>query len=241
MASEYLKKKYKDVKPDVPRELTEEEKRKNWWYYHKWYVVAGVVLALAAADLVWNFLGRGEPQPDYQIAYVGEGSLPADTAAAIEAGFAGLGEDLNGDGQVLVTLRQYASTPDGDPSAVAAVQVQLMADVMEQESFFFLLEDPEGFQRNYHTLSRLDGSLPEEGDDSVEGSVLAWKQCPVLAGMELGDYAYDLFGGTISGNSQELLSRLYIGRRGFWAEAEDAGLQAGYVALWEKLTAGAVQ
>lgn len=161
MASEYLKQKYKDVKPDTPREMTEAERRKNWWYYHKWHVVAAVVAALAAADLVWSMLGRGTPQPDYQIAYVGEGSLPGDTAAAIEAGFASLGEDLNGDGQVLVKLRQYVSNPEGDPDMFVAASVQLMSDIMEQESFFFLLEDPEQFQENYHTLSRLDGSLPE--------------------------------------------------------------------------------
>ena len=238
MASEYLKQKYKDVKPDTPREMTEAERRKNWWYYHKWHVVAAVVAALAAADLVWSMLGRGTPQPDYQIAYVGEGSLPGDTAAAIEAGFASLGEDLNGDGRVLVKLRQYVSNPEGDPDMFVAASVQLMSDIMEQESFFFLLEDPERFQENYHTLSRLDGSLPEEDDCSVEDSVLAWEQCPALAGVELGDYSYDLFGGTISGSSQELMSRLYIGRRGFWTE-EDTALQAGYAALWEKVTAGA--
>ena len=67
MASEYLKQKYKDVKPDVPRELTKAEKRKNWWHYHKWHVAAAIVLLLIAADLVWGFLGRGEPKPDYQI------------------------------------------------------------------------------------------------------------------------------------------------------------------------------
>lgn len=239
MASEYLKKKYQDVKPDKPRELTKEEKRKNWWYYNKWYIVAAVAGVLIAADLVWGFLGRGEPAPDYQIAYVGAGTLPDDTVSAVEAGFASLGEDLNGDGQVVVRLRQYVSNPEGDPNAAAAASVQLMADVMEQESFFFLLEDPAGFQMNYHTLSRLDGSLPEDGDDSVEGSVLVWGQCPVLAGMELGGYAYDLFGGEISGDSQELLSRLYIGRRGFWAE-EDPELQAGRAALWEKIMEGAV-
>lgn len=239
MASEYLKQKYKDVKPDVPHELTGEEKRKNWWHYHKWHVVVAVVLVLIAADLVWGFLGRGEPKPDYQIAYVGSSSLPDDTAAAVETAFASLGDDLNGDGQVLVRLNQYASSADADPSAVAAAKVQLMADVMEQESFFFLLEEPEDFQRNYHSLSRLDGTLPDQDDYSVEGSVLKWNQCPVLAGMELGEYTYDLLGGLASGNSQELLSRMFIGRRGFWTrEADDA--QAGCVELWEKLTEGAI-
>lgn len=239
MASEYLKKKYQDVKPDEKRELTPAEKRKNWWYYHRGHVAIGVILALIAADLVWSFLGRGEPKPDYQIAYVGSGSLPNDTAAAIETAFAGLGEDLNGDGQVVVRLRQYVSYADGDPSAAAAVEVQLMADVMEQESFLFLLEEPERFQRNYHTLSRLDGALPEEGDDSTADSVLAWGQCPALTGLELGSYSFDYPGGTASGSSQELLSPLFIGRRGFWGEEEET-LKAGYASLWAKITEGAV-
>ena len=239
MASEYLKKKYQDVKPDVKRELTPAEKRKNWWYYHKWHVVAAVILLLIAADLVWGIMGRGQPQPDYQIAYVGAGTLPDDTAAAIERCFAELGEDLNGDGQVLVHLQQYVSDPDGDPTSLVAASVQLMADIMEQESFFFLLEDPESFQVQYNTLSHVDGTLPEEDDYSVDNSVLTWSQCPVLAAMDLGDFSYDLFGGTISGNSQKLVSSLFIGRRGFWTE-EETGVQAGYTALWEKVTEGAI-
>ena len=44
MASEYLKKKYQDVKPDAPVELTPAEKRRNWWYYNKWYVCAAAAL-----------------------------------------------------------------------------------------------------------------------------------------------------------------------------------------------------
>ena len=66
-------------------------------------------------------------------------------------------------------------------------------------TFRSLLEDPETFQTQYHTLCRLDGSLPEEGDDSTEDSVLAWNACPVLRELELGDYDYDIFGGIITG------------------------------------------
>ena len=239
MASEYLKQKYKDIKPDEKVELTPEEKRKNWWYYNKWYVFGGILLALLAANLVWDVMGRGEPEPDVQIAYIGSGYLPDDTAAAIEAGVAGLGEDLNGDGKVLVQLRQYVSNPEGDPSALAAAEVQLMADIMECESFLFLLEDPESFQLKYHALCRLDGSLPEEEDNSVEDVVLVWEDCPVLAGLELGEYAEDLFGSTLTGSNQELLSPLFVARRGFWTE-RDEEFREGYTAWWERLTAGAM-
>lgn len=264
MASEYLKKKYQDVKPDAPVELTKAEKRKNWWYYHKWHVGAVVLLAAAAVSIVWPIIHQ--ERPDYQVAYVGTVPLPEDAAAALENAFASLGEDLNGDGRVLVKLRQYVSA-ELDESAMAAAgapvtdatgqmtsnalatsdgasqiatMVSLLADVGDQESFLFLLEDPAAFQQEFHTLCRLDGSLPEEGDDSVENSVLAWDKCPVLAGLDLGDYSYDLFGGTISGDSNVLYSRLFIGRRGFWREDEDPALREGYTALWEKLTEGAL-
>lgn len=237
MASEYLKKKYKDVKPDEKRELTPAEKRRNWWDYHKWHVVIAFVLLAILVSNVWSALHQ--VKPDYQIAYVGENALPDDTAAALEACFAALGEDLNGDGRVVVRLAQYASSGQTDKQAAMAAEVKLMADVTEGESYFFLMEDPAQFQRNCFCLCKLDGSLPAEGDDSAEGTCLFWEQCPVLAGMELGEYSYNLMGETVSGSSQELMSRLFIGRRGFWTEKE-AGLRAGCAALWEKLTEGAV-
>ena len=251
MASEYLKKKYQDVKPDAPVELTKAEKRKNWWYYHKWHVGAVVLLAAVIVSIVWPIVNR--VTPDVQVAYVGEMPLPEDAAAALEEALAGLTEDLNVsaglDGRALAAAGSPVTDATGqmtsnalmtsDGASQIATMVSLLADVGDQESFLFLLEDPAAFQQEFHTLCRLDGSLPEEGDDSVEDSVLAWEACPVLAELDLGDYSYDLFGGTISGDSSTLYSRLFIGRRGFWREDEDPALQAGFTALWEKLTEGA--
>ena len=237
MASEYLKKKYKDVKPDVKRELIPAEKRKNWWYYHKWFVVAGIVLLSILGSIVWNALHQ--VKPDYQIAYVGGYALPDDTAAALEAGFAALGEDLNGDGSVVVQLVQYASSGGTDAQTLMAAEVKLMADLTECESYFFLLEDPEKFQLNYGSMRKLDSSHPVEAGTSGEGEYLAWTQCPVLARMDLGEYSYLLMGETVSGSSGELLSKLYIARRGFW-EGKTVPYPEGCDALWEKITEGAV-
>ena len=238
MASEYWKWKFKDVQPEEKRELTPEEKRKNWWHYHKWHVVIGVVLVGIAANLVWNALGIGKTEPDYRVAYVGDSFLPDDTAAALETALSGLGEDLNGDGQVVVSLRQYAANAGVDAGMATTTEVQIMADIMEGESYFFLLEDPEQFQQAYRSLCLLDGTLPEEGDYSAEGTYLAWEDCPVLAGLDLGGYTYTAAGQDVSGDSQELLSGLFIARRGFWTE--DGALHPeGWAALWEKITEGA--
>ena len=157
MASEYLKKKYRDVKPDAPLELTKTEKWKNWWHYYKWHVGSALVLLAITGSIMWNTLSRAEP--DYKIAYVGSSRLPEDTAAALETAFASLGEDLNGDGKIAAALTQYVSD-SGTPGMSAAAQVSLMGDILECESYFFLLEDPEGFQRDYEVLQ--EGWLPME-------------------------------------------------------------------------------
>lgn len=108
MASEYLKWKYRDVKPDEPVTLTSAEKRRNWWHYHKWHVSLGLILLAALISITCHAIGFGETKPDYQIAYVGTDPLPDDTVSAVENLFASLGEDLNGDGKVSVLLTQYA-------------------------------------------------------------------------------------------------------------------------------------
>jgi len=238
LASEYLKWKARDVTPDVPRKLTPREKWKNWWDYHKWHVLVGLVLLAVLCDIAASALGIGQVKPDYQIAYVGANALPDDTAAALEAGFAALGQDLNGDGTVTVQLHQYPVSGDSDAGYAYASQTALMADLTSCDSFFFLLEDPAAFQRSYHVLSRLDGALPAEGDLSIQGSCVSWSQCPTLAQMDLGDYAYPLMGQEVTGHSADLVSRLFLARRGFWTQKHTASVE-GCQALWEEILKGA--
>lgn len=238
MASEYLKWKYQDVQPREHAQLTPAEKRKNWWHYHKWHIAAGIVLAGIAVSWGCNALGLGQTRPDYQIAYVGKNALPDDTAAAIESAFAAYGEDLNGDGKVAVRLNQYPSSGT-DAQMAASTEVTLIADIMERDSYFFLLEDPVAFQVNYHSLRRLDGSLPEDDNYSADGTWLAWTDCPALAEQELGGYTYQSLGITVTGSSDELAERLCLARRGFWTE-EACAYPEGCDALWERLTEGAV-
>ena len=68
--------------------------------------------------------------------------------------------------------------------------------------------------------------------------VYRWTDCPVLAGLDLGDYASDAVQSE-SGSSQKLMSRYYIGIRGAWNK-DSVGLLEGGEELWNKLTAGAV-
>lgn len=149
MASEYLKWKYRDVKPEKAVELTKQQRRRNWWHYHKWHVLIGGVLVLIAADWAWSALTQ--VHPDYQIAYVGTAPLDQEDAAAWEARLSALGSDCNGDGKTVIQLNQYLSVRE-DAMMAAAASVRLLADLDARESYFFLLEDPEGFQADYAVL-----------------------------------------------------------------------------------------
>ena len=151
MAREYLKWKYRDVKPDEKVELTEQQRRRNWWYYHKWHVGIAVVAVLVAANLIWSVVTQ--VHPDYQIAYVGTVPFTEDEEAAWTDRLSALGTDCNGDKKIVVQMNQYLTSQDSDNAMYNyASNMKLMADLESNESYFFLLEDPEGFQRDYEIL-----------------------------------------------------------------------------------------
>lgn len=245
MASEYLKWKYRDVKPDEPPpELSGREKLANWFHYNKWWVVLWAFLLFSVGSILWNALGIGQIRSDYVFAYVGSAALPEDCAAALERELAALGQDVNGDGKVVVELRQYVSNANQENAAEAlmygyASDVTLIADITNGDSYFFLMEDPAKFQRAYQALAGPDGSLPERDDPGIDGRVFQWSGCPVLAGLELGGFEEEYLGQSLTGDNQELLSGLYFGRRGFY-DGKQAAKQGANEALWKILTEGAV-
>ena len=226
MAGEYYRWLARDVKPEVKRELTKAEKRKNWWHYHKYYAIGGAVLLLITVSLILNAFGVGQVTPDYAIAYVGSSPLPEETVEALKVEFAALGRDENGDGRVEVAVNQYVSYATGDVEAAyyaQAAAAQLIADITVCDSYFFLLEDPEAFQSETHTLCGLDGALPGDDDWSADGKYVLLRDCPALGNIltaENGDLA--------------------LARRGFWNE-DTARYAEGCGILWNKLMEGIVQ
>ena len=116
---------------------------------------------------------------------------------------------------------------------------KLAADVQGGLSAVFLLYDPAGFEESTGTLRYLDGSLPEAGNDGDWWNmVYRWIDCPVLAGLDLGDYRADTTHAR-GGSSQEYLANFYVGMRGAWNSGTAENL-AGGEELWQALTAGAV-
>ena len=212
---------------------------KNWWYYHKWYVLCGVILCLISLHLISNAFGWFKKEPDIQIAYIGETPLPEDTISAIEKAFSSLAGDYNHDGEVLIQVNQYASGSLTDNSAEAAeyrqaAELRLIADINDCESYFFLLENPEDFQKQYQILAMADGSCPKATDFSISNKVFSWGTSKALSEADLGNYQMTLLGQETTGNNQEFLSSLYLGRRCFYDSRKTENPEK-CATLWNKL------
>lgn len=217
---------------------------KNWWYYHKWYVICGVILLGIIIHLMGNALGLWKKKPDFQIAYVGKEALPSDTVHALENAFAradgirGLHLDFNGDGEVLVQINQYLNSDSPDTDAAyyrMASEITLIGDVSDCESYFFLMDDPQKLQRDFHILANPDGSCPGDFDYSVGEKAISWADCPALTSLELGSYSNMLLGEETTGENQELLAKLFIGRRCFYTDTRTEHFEE-CSNLWDYMT-----
>lgn len=233
-----------DAPQEPQRVYTRSEKAKNWWYYHKWAVLIGAFVVLCAAWVLHDALSQ--ETPDYQVAWVGQGTLPDETVTALQDTLAQYGTDLDGDGQVTVQINQYildlSGSQDSDETMDAynrmAGMTRLSADMSEGINQLYLLQDPEGFVTMTGALLYLDGSQPADGAADWQNMVYRWSDCPVLAGLDLGSYAFTTATGETACSSQELLSGLYVGRCGAWSDTQ-AKNQEGSEELWQALTAGA--
>lgn len=228
-------------------ELTQKQRRwrkwKNWWYYYKWYVICGIILTGIIVNVTGNYLGWWIKAPDLQIAYVGKAELPADTVSALESAFTSIASDYNGDGEIIVRVNQYISGLNSSDPEIAqyeyASELSLIGDISECESYLFLMDDPEQFQRKYQLIAALDGNCPEDTDFSIEDKVISWSACPLLAERDLGDYSASLLGREVTGNNQNLLSGLFIGRRCFF-NGDRTDCVDKCAELWEEIYRDAV-
>lgn len=234
MPSDYAKWLQKDIKPDH-----KPQKKPSVWtrLRYDWGIILAIIVVISI--IVEGVIGHfkiGQTIPDYQFAYVGENALPDDTVNAFCSLIESIGEDLNGDGKVVVTLNQY---PTASQNATVS-KTKLLADIESNESYFFLMDDPEQFQKDYHILAAKDGSEPDENDCTTEGKVYAWTNCLVLSSHDLGAYTEKVLGETASGSSDDLMKNLYLGRRYFYSD-KAVQYQDGCNQLWETIVKGAVQ
>ena len=221
MASEYLKRKYQDVKPEEKRELTQSEKRRNWWHYHWHFVVLSVAAAVVLGRIAVDHLTR--VQPDCSVALVVRFAPTGEEIGSLQSALEAVCPDANGDGKVSVAVNviqlDYAAIEAGtmEPQVMTANIDKLNADFYTHQSGLFLMDDPAGFQAANGALAAPDGSLPDEGADWRTLTV-PWRECAVeqTSFRQLGE------------------DGLWLGRRAAYTEAEENAF-AGAAALWETL------
>lgn len=221
---------------------TRRQRLENWFYYNKLWVLVGFVIIWVAGSMLWNVLGIGRIEPDCRILYVGSRKLPEDCVQALEQALSAMAEDNNGDGTVTISLTQCVSTGGSMENQMYGYggEITVLADITEGESHFFLLEDPVDFQLSFQILANLDGSIPAEDDFEALNKVYRWADCPALASLELGTYEDSYLDITETGEIQDLLKDLYLGRRYFFDPTQQEN-PAGDNALWLAMTEGATQ
>lgn len=225
------------------KQYTRRQRLGNWFYYNKLWVLVGLVLLWIIGSMLWNVLGIGQTAPDYIISYVGRLKLPQDCVDALEGALAQFGEDLNGDGEVVIKLNQHVVTDNSYADNVTysyGAEITVLADITEGESYFFLLEDPVDFQLSFQVLANLDGSIPADGDFEALDKVFRWADCPELASLKLGTYEDSYLDIIETGEVQDLLKDLYLGRRYFLDPDQQENPEANNN-FWQAITEGATQ
>lgn len=233
--------------PEEPqREYTKKEKAGNWWHYNRGILLCVAFAVLLVAWFIYDIVTQVEP--DYQIGYVGTAQLPSAASEGLVAALEAYGEDLNGDGRVVVQVNEYLiDFESGDTADVynqMAGVTKLGADLSANSgAYIFLVQDPAGFQRQSEALMYLDGTLTdlEETHDDWQNMVYRWQDCPVLAGLDLGVYeAMDAQGNIAEIDNQTFFENLYVGRRGVWVGDVEEKFPGG-TAMWQTLTEGAAR
>jgi len=241
-----------DLVQEKPRELTRGEKIANWWHYSWKMVLIVVLVLLLVAMFVKEVVFRTDP--DYQIGIVTRRTLNEEALKNLKAALVPLCEDQDGDGKVVVELLTYvmdmrteeerkAAGPDdlipGIEMEQMASQTRLAADFQLGETLIYLTDDPKNLQRLVEGLASEDGTLQQDPNAIEKVAQFTWKDCPVLAGLELGEF-HDIYGERTY-DTQEYFSDLILVRRGFTEDNPMKFYPQANEALYQKLIEGAVR
>ncbi len=95
-----------ELRPNPPQETAPQTPRswlENFWYHHKVGVLVGGFALFAAIVLIVQLVTR--ERPDYTLVLVTENGLYAEEVTYFEKELAQYGEDVNGDGEVVVQIK----------------------------------------------------------------------------------------------------------------------------------------
>lgn len=226
-----------NAEPGPSQPMTAKQKRQNFWFYYKWHVIIGIIVIAIIAFTIRDFANR--VNPDYTIGVITFNASSTDVFEALEEPLAAFGEDLNGDGNVVVDVAQYDFSSE-DPQMIMAASARLMGDFQTNQSIFFLIDNVEKAQEQLAAFAYNDGTAPaEEQDVDYSRMGIAWADCPALTSLPLGNVT------SVTGETdlpmQEFLSNFSVVRR-MTPELEKDDTLAAYwsagEAFYQKVTQG---
>lgn len=167
----------------APMQNTPKKKWENFWYYHKWHVVVLLFVLFLAFIMIRDAMS---PKADYQIGMITAYSAPQEAINQMQKEIVKYGEDLNGDGRVMVQINNYVITPKDSGSEVEiANQVKLDADLAAGQSMLFLTDEDSFLEQQgqQHMFAKSDGSKPGPGEENSEEVRVPLADVKALSGL----------------------------------------------------------
>lgn len=180
---------------------TKKDKWNNFWFYHKIHVIIAAVAVLFVVYIVYDMVTK--VNPDYNVAILTSQTIPSNLSDQLADEIEKYGEDLNGDGQIVVQMNifeiaQGDAATQTDPNMQMAGIVKFQGDVQTGDSYIYLTDDNSfaAYGTEDGLFTYLDGSRPEEGATDYDNMRLPMSECKGLAETEIGqifsDYSFSL-------------------------------------------------
>jgi len=134
-----------EEKVEIPKtkEQLRREKWANFWYYYK--IPLFVVIFFLSVVIVACEPWAKKEAPDYRVLVASGFILSDDNLSDIEDAFALYGEDLNGDGQVVVSATSYLIQRQvedyEEAQALDVYMTKLLTDVSINRGYIFLCDE----------------------------------------------------------------------------------------------------
>ena len=162
-----------ELRPD-PRPIEKPKTPKSWlenfWYHHKVGVLIGGFSLIVLTILIVNMATR--VHPDYKAVLVTENGLLPDEVTYLEGILAQYGEDINGDGEVVVNIKNLTLGNGVNQSAnMPALQIQLVTG----DTLLYLYEP--AFEQRFTAVGSDNTCLLTElpfSDESVSEDKVSW-------------------------------------------------------------------
>ncbi len=160
------------------------EKTENFWYYYKWYVVGGVLLVLCLLVGIRSCNRRIDP--DLHVLFAADKSANSLLVAEMEKWFAGMTEDVNGDGEILARVMTTATVDQWSGNNTAALVVQATTG---DAILYILTDETYAIMHENELLQPLPGESPYiDGDRYLLRQSGALAAVPSIEAEQLKNY-----------------------------------------------------